>query len=99
MAGHQLNGMEKILIALFASPIVGFIFGYILLQNYIFIMLERHTRQHFFFFLKRPDIYRPRAGTPVRAQRCAKDDGDHHLALVAGGYLKVFAVPLWVIVI
>lgn len=94
----QLNGMEKILIALFASPIIGFIFGYILLRIIFLLCWNATPRVNAFF--KRGQIFTAIALALSHGTNDAqKTMGIITLALVTGGYLKVFAVPLWVIVL
>jgi PiT family inorganic phosphate transporter len=75
----QIPGIEKILIALFASPLIGFAFGYILLRGQVFTALALALSH----------------GT----NDAQKTMGIITLALVTGGYLKVFAVPTWVIIL
>jgi PiT family inorganic phosphate transporter len=60
----QLPGIEKILIALFASPLIGFAFGYILLRLVLLLSWK--------------DLHWPRLGTQPRSQRCAENHGNYH---------------------
>ena len=100
-AGWQailLHGMEKILIALFASPIIGFAFGYILLR--LILVLSWKASPGINRFFKRGQIFTALALALSHGTNDAqKTMGIITLALVTGGYLKVFAVPTWVILL
>ena len=92
----QMHGMEKILIALFVSPIIGFIIGYILLRLILLLSWKASPRINGIF--KRGQIVTALALALSHGTNDAqKTMGIITLALVTGGYLKVFAVPTWVI--
>jgi len=94
----QLHGMEKILITLFTSPIIGFAFGYILLRLILLLSWKASPRINQLF--KRGQIFTALAlGLSHGANDAQKTMGIVTLALVTGGYLKVFAVPTWVILL
>jgi inorganic phosphate transporter, PiT family len=94
----QLNGILKILIALFTSPIIGFVIGYILLKFILVVSWKANPKINGFF--KRSQILTALAlALSHGANDAQKTMGIITLALVTGGYLKVFAVPLWVIVL
>jgi PiT family inorganic phosphate transporter len=94
----QLPGIEKILIALFASPIIGFAIGYLLLRLIMLACWKASPRINRFF--KRGQIFTALAlALSHGANDAQKTMGIITLALVTGGYLKVFAVPTWVIII
>ncbi|MBE3118093.1 MAG: inorganic phosphate transporter [Candidatus Atribacteria bacterium] len=94
----QLHGLEKILIALFASPIIGFAFGYILLR--LILLLSWKASPGINRFFKRGQIFTALALALSHGTNDAqKTMGIITLALVTGGYLKVFAVPTWVILL
>ncbi|MCJ7583850.1 MAG: inorganic phosphate transporter [Anaerolineales bacterium] len=100
-AGWQailLHGLEKILIALFISPIVGFVIGFIILRIILLLCWKATPRVNIFF--KRGQIITALALALSHGTNDAqKTMGIITLALVTGGYLKVFAVPVWVIII
>jgi PiT family inorganic phosphate transporter len=100
-AGWQailLHGLEKILIALFISPIVGFVIGFIILRIILLLCWKATPRVSVFF--KRGQIITALALALSHGTNDAqKTMGIITLALVTGGYLKVFAVPVWVIFI
>lgn len=92
----QMPGIEKILIALFVSPIIGFIFGYLLLR--LILLLSWKASPGINRFFKRGQIFTALALALSHGTNDAqKTMGIITLALVTGGYLKVFAVPVWVI--
>jgi len=94
----QIPGLEKVLIALFASPIIGFVFGFILLRLILMISWKATPRINAFF--KRSQIL---TGITLALSHGTNDAqktmGIITLALVTSGYLKVFAVPRWVIIL
>lgn len=100
-AGWQailLHGLEKILIALFLSPIVGFLVGYLILKFLMLLCWKATPRVSGIF--KRGQIITALAlALSHGANDAQKTMGIITLALVTGGYIKVFAVPLWVIFI
>ena len=84
------------LIALFASPIVGFLFGYLVLRITVLLSWNASPRINTFF----------RQSQVLTALTLALSHGTNDaqktmglitLALVTGGYLTTFEVPLWVI--
>lgn len=94
----QIRGLEKILIALFTSPIVGFIFGFIILRLIFLFSWNATPRINKYF--RRFQIFTSLAlALSHGANDAQKTMGIITLALVTGGYLKVFAVPLWVILL
>jgi PiT family inorganic phosphate transporter len=93
----QMPGIEKILIALFTSPLIGFVIGYILLRLILLSCWKASPRINRFF--KRGQIFTALALALSHGTNDAqKTMGIITLALVTGGYLKVFAVPTWVII-
>jgi PiT family inorganic phosphate transporter len=94
----QIPGIEKILIALFASPLIGFAFGYILLR--LILILSWKASPGINRFFKRGQVFTALALALSHGTNDAqKTMGIITLALVTGGYLKVFAVPTWVIIL
>jgi len=94
----QLAGLEKILIALFTSPIIGFIFGYLALR--IVMILSWNATPKINAFFKRSQLVTALALALSHGTNDAqKTMGIITLALVTSGYLNTFAVPTWVIVI
>jgi PiT family inorganic phosphate transporter len=94
----EFKGMEKILIALFASPIIGFVVGYIILRVCLIASWKASPRINGVF--RRSQIFTALALALSHGTNDAqKTMGIITLALVTGGYLQVFAVPTWVIIL
>jgi len=94
----QMHGLQKILIALFTSPIIGYIFGYLVLR--LILILSWNTTPRINALFKRSQIFTALALALSHGTNDAqKTMGIITLALVTGGFLKVFAVPIWVIVL
>jgi inorganic phosphate transporter, PiT family len=98
-AGWQainLAELKKILIALFTSPFIGFIFGYIILKLIILLCWTASPRINWLF--KRGQIFTGLAlAFSHGANDAQKTMGLITLALVIGGFLDSFVVPQWVI--
>jgi PiT family inorganic phosphate transporter len=99
-AGWQkilLPGLEKILLALFVSPIIGFVVGYFIRKLIILMCWSSSPRVSSLF--KRGQIV---TGIALALSHGANDAqktmGVITLALVIGGYLPQFTVPLWVVI-
>ena len=92
----QFKGFEKILIALFSSPIIGFVFGFILLRL-ILLLSWRATPRINGFFKSSQILTGITLALSHGTNDAQKTMGVITLALVTSGYLKVFAVPSWVI--
>ena len=94
----EIQGLEKILIPLFTSPVIGFVVGFILLKVILALSWDATPRINEFF--KRSQIL---TGVALAFSHGTNDSqktmGIITLALVTTGYLKVFAVPVWVILL
>jgi len=94
----QIHGFEKILIALFLSPIIGFAIGYIILRLTLLLSWKANPKINGFF--KRSQVFTAIALALSHGTNDAqKTMGIITLALVTDGYLKNFAVPTWVVLI
>lgn len=94
----QLGGLEKILIALFTSPIIGLVFGFLILRLIYIFSWDATPRVNSLF--KRSQLFTALALALSHGTNDAqKTMGIITLALVTGGYLTIFAVPTWVILI
>jgi len=92
----QIAGLEKVLIALFTSPIIGFIFGFLILRIVYIFSWNATPRINILF--KRSQLVTALALALSHGTNDAqKTMGIITLALVTGGYLPTFAVPTWVI--
>jgi PiT family inorganic phosphate transporter len=94
----QMAGLLKTLIALFTSPIIGFVFGFIFLK-FILTLCVNSTPRVNNFFKKSQLITALALGLSHGSNDGQKTMGIITLALVTGGYLKSFSVPLWVVAI
>ncbi len=94
----EMTGLWKILIALFASPIIGFLVGFIILRLSLLASWKASPRVNSLF--RRSQIVTALALALSHGTNDAqKSMGIITLALLTGGVLKVFAVPTWVIVL
>lgn len=94
----QIGGLQKVLIALFTSPIIGFVFGYMILRLVNLLSWRATPRINTFF--KRSQLVTALAlALSHGANDAQKTMGIITLALVTGGYLASFAVPTWVIIL
>lgn len=92
----QWRGLEKTLIALFTSPILGFLVGYFLLRLVLMLAWNATPRVNELF--KRSQIFTAIAlALSHGANDAQKTMGIITLALVTGGMLDEFVVPVWVI--
>jgi PiT family inorganic phosphate transporter len=100
-AGWQailMHGFEKILIALFLSPFIGFLVGYLVLRLILMISWNATPRVNAVF--RRSQILTALILALSHGTNDAqKTMGIITLALVTGGVLDTFAVPFWVIMI
>jgi len=93
----KLHGMEKILIALFTSPIIGFVFGFIVLRAIFLFSWNATPRINSLF--KRSQVLTGLAlALSHGANDAQKTMGIITLALLIGGEIDTFTVPLWVII-
>ncbi|MGD0610702.1 MAG: inorganic phosphate transporter [Anaerolineales bacterium] len=93
-----VKGLMKVLVTLFISPIIGFLVGVILLRLILFLSWKATPRINGFF--KRSQIVTGLALALSHGTNDAqKTMGIIALALVTSGYLKVFDIPLWVILL
>lgn len=94
----QLGGLEKILIALFTSPMIGLVFGYLILRLILILSWNATPRVNAVF--KRGQLVTALALALSHGTNDAqKTMGIITLALVTGGFLTEFLVPTWVILI
>jgi len=91
----QIEGLTKILLALFISPILGFIFGFIILAIILWIGRGFSPRVNE-FFRKGQWITTITLGLSHGTNDAQKTMGILTFGLVAFGVLDEFAVPTWV---
>jgi len=94
----QLPGLEKTFLALFSSPLIGLVVGFLFIR--IILLLSWNATPRINGFFKRSQIL---TGMILALSHGANDAqktmGVITLALVTSGYLRVFAVPKWVILL
>jgi PiT family inorganic phosphate transporter len=92
------SGLEKTLIPLFTSPVIGFVFGFVILRAVLILSWNATPSINILF--KRAQL--------VTAVALAISHGSNDapksmalitLALITSGYLQAFVVPLWVVLI
>jgi len=94
----RLSGLEKTLIPLFISPVIGFGIGFMILR--IVMGLSWDATPIINDFFKRSQILTVIAlGLSHGSNDGPKTMGVITLALITEGYLKTFAVPTWVILL
>jgi len=92
----KLHGLEKVLIALFASPVIGFVIGF-LLTRVIYFLARAATPEVNWFFKKGQLITALAMAFSHGTNDAQKTMGIITLSLVIGGYITDFHVPFWVI--
>ena len=94
----KLSGIEKVLIALFLSPLVGFGFGW-LITKIVHLLCWRASPKVNSVFKKSQILTSIALALSHGTNDAQKTMGIITLGLVTGGYLKSFAVPFWVILL
>jgi PiT family inorganic phosphate transporter len=90
-----LPGILKILITLMTSPIIGFLFGYLILKGLVLLSWNASPKVNNIF--KRSQVFTAFALALSHGTNDAqKTMGIITLALLTGGFIKSFTVPLWV---
>lgn len=93
----KLQGLEKILIALFTSPIIGFVFGFIILR--LILLFSWNVTPRINVLFKKSQVFTGLAlALSHGANDAQKTMGIITLALLIGGEIETFTVPLWVII-
>lgn len=93
----QWQGMQKILIALFTSPIIGFIFGFFFLRLILLLAWNATPRINIFF--KSAQLVTATAlALSHGANDAQKTMGIITLALITAGLQNNFTIPAWVII-
>lgn len=92
----KVEGLEKVLIVLFTSPIIGFVFGFMIIR--IIFLLSWNATPRINGFFKRGQIF---TGLSLALSHGANDAqktmGIITLALLIAGVIDTFVVPQWVI--
>jgi PiT family inorganic phosphate transporter len=94
----KFGGLTKVLIALFASPLIGFVIGFMITRLIYFLARGASPRINIFF--KRGQLVTALAMAFSHGTNDAqKTMGIITLSLVIGGVLPAFQVPTWVIAV
>ncbi len=94
----KIDGIEKILLALFTSPLIGFVVGYLLLRIVLLLSWKATPRINTFF--RRVQVLTALSLALSHGTNDAqKTMGIITLALVTSGYLDSFNIPSWVILL
>jgi len=96
----QMKGMEKVLIALFASPIVGLVFGFVMQRAILRFLVVSGAGPGANNFFRSGQFFTACALALSHGTNDAqKTMGMIAMGLVATGFQSEFAVPWWVILI
>lgn len=98
MSGIKIQGLYKVLIALFVSPVVGFVFGFIVLRVIYFLARNSTPRINELF---RNGQFFTAVGLAFSygANDAQKTIGIITLSLLISGHISAFNVPFWVILL
>ena len=94
----KLQGLEKVLIALFTSPLIGFAFGFVI-TRLIYFLARNATPDVNWFFKNGQFVTALGMAFSHGTNDAQKTMGIITLSLVIGGYIPEFRVPIWVIAI
>jgi PiT family inorganic phosphate transporter len=92
------SGLYKVLIALFTSPIIGFLVGFVV-TRLIYVLAQNATPRINEFFSRAQFFTAIALGLSHGANDSQKTMGMITLSLLIAGVLPDFQVPLWVIVV
>jgi PiT family inorganic phosphate transporter len=92
----KLDGLVKILLVLFTSPIIGLVVGWVITRVMV-ILCQRSSPKINYFFKNGQVVTSIALALSHGANDAQKTMGIITMALVTGGILKTFVVPTWVI--
>jgi PiT family inorganic phosphate transporter len=92
----KLHGLEKVLIALFTSPLIGFAAGFVI-TRLIYFLVRNATPDVNLFFKNGQFVTALGMAFSHGTNDAQKTMGIITLSLVIGGYITEFRVPFWVI--
>lgn len=98
LSAIKIQGLSKVLIALFASPLIGFVVGF-LFARLVFFLARNATPRINWFFKRSQFLTAIALAFSHGTNGAQKTMGIVALGLVVTGYLDSFAVPTWVIFI
>jgi PiT family inorganic phosphate transporter len=92
----KLQGLQKVLVALFTSPIIGFVFGFIVTRVIYFLAQKASPEVNWFF--KKGQLFTALAMAFSHGTNDAqKTMGIITLSLLISGSISSFHVPIWVV--
>ncbi len=92
----KLHGLEKVIVALVTSPILGFLFGFIF-TRIIYFLAQNATNEINKFFKRGQLVTALGMAFSHGTNDAQKTMGIITLSLLIGGYIDEFKVPFWVI--
>lgn len=96
--GVKLGGLTKVLLALFISPLIGFVVGFFLLK--IIYILSQNATPHINNFFKQSQLFTAGALAFSHGTNDAqKTIGIITLGLIISGELSDFTIPFWVVLV
>ena len=98
MDGIKLQGLYKVLIALFLSPLIGFVFGF-MVSRIIYFLARNATPRINELFKSGQFFTAVGLAFSYGANDAQKTIGIITLSLIISGQLKDFTVPFWVILL
>lgn len=93
---NWINFVNKVLIWLFLSPVIGFVVGYFIMTLLNWILRKARPAKVKRFFSKAQIASAALMAFNHGSNDAQKTMGIITMALVSGGLIKVFCVPLWV---
>jgi PiT family inorganic phosphate transporter len=94
----KLGGLTKVLLALFISPVIGFVVGFVLLK--VVYILSQNVTPHINNFFKQSQLFTAGALAFSHGTNDAqKTIGIITLSLIISGELSDFTVPFWVVLV
>jgi inorganic phosphate transporter, PiT family len=94
----KVGGLTKVLLALFISPVIGFIVGFVLLK--IVYFFSQYATPHINNFFKQSQMFTAVALAFSHGTNDAqKTIGIITMSLIIGGQLSDFSVPFWVVLV
>jgi len=98
LAAIRVSGLLKVVVALFISPLLGLVIGYLIMKLVLFLAQGASPRINWLF--KRAQVLTSLTLALGHGSNDAqKTIGIVTMGLVATGYLRTFAVPWWVILV
>jgi PiT family inorganic phosphate transporter len=94
----KVGGLTKVLLALFISPVIGFVVGFVLLK--VVYVLSQNATPHINNFFKQSQLFTAGALAFSHGTNDAqKTIGIITLSLIISGELSDFTVPFWVVLV